>query len=1831
MVHLHQCIKDFEVDIMCMAETGVHWRTLPIEDRLWERVKEWGSDRKISFGYNVDDRLARRSQYGGTAILAMNDIVPRINQTGHDDSGLGRWSWFKIQGKHRSTIRIVSAYCPCQPSSTSETGLHTVFAQHLRSNAKDPIASFWDDLHACLKQWVDVGDKLIVCGDWNCSVVGEKITEFMTDLSLREVLTYRHGDTPPATYQRGSVSIDGIFVSSDFLGCKGGYLEFGATPGDHRGLWIDVPQTALLGYKMPKIPPRKIRYLQSAFPASTKRYKETLHKRFLSQNVYGNIYRLHQAAQHPITSDFKILYEKIDKTMETLKKETAKQCRHKRCGGLAFSDTLQKARQEIHLWSLVKRRLLGCNVHARTIIRARKKTSIQSSNVTLEEATELLSRAHRHYRAVRKRDVDHRIAFQNRLSEERAKAGNVSVATEIKNQKLREEQRRTARRAKYVLERNQRCGTTMIQIKSRGKTIDVTDKSQMERLIIAENEKKYHQTETRCPLLHGQLLADIGLLGEGPEVENILNGTYICPHDTPKAVKLWLENLYIPNRDKRQATVQTLREYRSGWKRVKEYTSSGDLHFGHFKIEAEHDMLSWANYVMAGIPRLRGFTPERWKRGTDVMLLKKEGFFLLEKLRTIVLFESDFNFENKRLGRDAMKLALDKGLIKDEQYSRPGRSAQDNALNKRLTFDYLRLRKQNFGICACDLKSCYDRIVHNAAALALRRVGVRQSDIASMFGTIQVMIHKVRTAFGDSKMTYSADNPEFLLPVQGTGQGNGAAPSVWSIICSTIFEILHKQGFSSAFCYALSQGLYHLSGFAYVDDCDLLYLGDDVDEVFEGLQGIITMWDKLMEVTGAALAPDKCWWYLICFHWKQGKWKCIDEGSAFDLRVRNKNGIEESLKYLPGHEAREMLGVYIAPSGQQSKQIEEMKKKATAWGRLVTKGSLLHHEAWTTLNTTILKSLEYPLAATSLSKTDLRGVVAPALTAGLQASGLSHSFPRAILYAPATAQGLGVQNLFHTQNIRHVKDIVDQRWRQTPSAKFIGCTLEAVKLEAGIAGHLFEYTDTIHWMNTPNLWAMKTLEYCQSYNISFKEPGAILAPKRLRDVLIMDALALYGFSTSTMQAVNRCRLYKQVCTVSDISTGDGKAIHPQAYEKGRMGRRNSYNWPAQGLPSSSDWKMWKAAIDTVFRQDNVFHSGLGHWTLTEEEYYRDWDYFLTSEDDLVQHDNGEWLYYNPFVVQTRRYRRYDMSFVRRRSSTKPRGTLWRTTIQIRHEVGTTQGKDYNVINPVDFPRNVVTRNYRDALRTYPDSVWACTSLTGEEHIPEIRKAIAEGTAMAVSDGSFYEKEHLGAMFWTICDDTGQHRLEGGGMIPGPPSSQNAFRSEAGGLLGVMIMVSALTATMASGSIEVFCDGKSALEKALYTPRHHFSSKNKSFDILSRIIELKENLDIDVIATHVRGHQDDVLDELTLPEQLNVRMDSQAKCLITLARKQNFHPQDCLPQAPYGIGQVYMADAVVTSCLDRTLKEYVSHKDGIEWWIKKGRLTVTSSSMVDWRVVKSTLNGATFGRKKFITKWATGQLPVGTVQDQKNLQHSDKCPRCLEHRETITHVLRCPHRRSIKQWHKGLRNLDTWLRKVGTDPDIVRVIMLALPRWHEQALTDSFCPRNISTRVKEALREQHKIGWDNFFSGLLSAKWSECQDLHFKQRKKRQTGHRWAIKLSNRIWDMNNTQWTLRNSSKYKNKVQDKLQGRFELLYACQLELDFGLWDLDPIFAPYFETDIESLEEEPTSYIKAWFATIRGARETSGFEYHDHDRVTDEIRHWVGLRMDKKFRKGKSTT
>jgi hypothetical protein len=83
------------------------------------------------------------------------------------------------------------------------------------------------------------------------------------------------------------------------------------------------------------------------------------------------------------------------------------------------------------------------------------------------------------------------------------------------------------------------------------------------------NEKKYHQAEGISQLTKGQLLKDIGPLGIGPKVINILQGTYVPSLGTSSTTKAFLKEM------KTSAAYMvcppiTLQTFKEGWRKMKE-------------------------------------------------------------------------------------------------------------------------------------------------------------------------------------------------------------------------------------------------------------------------------------------------------------------------------------------------------------------------------------------------------------------------------------------------------------------------------------------------------------------------------------------------------------------------------------------------------------------------------------------------------------------------------------------------------------------------------------------------------------------------------------------------------------------------------------------------------------------------------------------------------------------------------------------------------------------------------------------------------------------------------------------------------------------------------------------------------------------------------------------------------------------------------------------------------------------------------------------------------------------------------------------------------------
>ena len=72
--------------------------------------------------------------------------------------------------------------------------------------------------------------------------------------------------------------------------------------------------------------------------------------------------------------------------------------------------------------------------------------------------------------------------------------------------------------------------------------------------------------------------------------------------------------------------------------------------------------------------------------------------------------------------------------------------------------DHHQSKRLYFSLTSCDLTGCYDRIIHTAVALALLRVGIPHGKI--MFSSIQKMVHRIRTIYDDSSISYGGDDIE---------------------------------------------------------------------------------------------------------------------------------------------------------------------------------------------------------------------------------------------------------------------------------------------------------------------------------------------------------------------------------------------------------------------------------------------------------------------------------------------------------------------------------------------------------------------------------------------------------------------------------------------------------------------------------------------------------------------------------------------------------------------------------------------------------------------------------------------------------------------------------------------------------------------------------------------------------------------------------------------------------------------------------------------------------------------------------------------------------------
>jgi hypothetical protein len=131
--------------------------------------------------------------------------------------------------------------------------------------------------------------------------------------------------------------------------------------------------------------------------------------------------------------------------------------------------------------------------------------------------------------------------------------------------------------------------------------------------------------------------------------------------------------------------------------------------------------------------------------------------------------------------------------------------------------------------------------------------------------------------------------------------------------------------------------------------------------------------------------------------------------------------------------------------------------------------------------------------------------------------------------------------------------------------------------------------------------------------------------------------------------------------------------------------------------------------------------------------------------------------------------------------------------------------------------------------------WAVSEVTVSDNATVIASALAQGKAIAVSDGSFKNAQDTAG--FVIEGDTRSGRLVGVNVIPGEPEYQSSYRSEIGVVAGILESLHCICEAhdIREGAMEIGLDGDQAMK--VVANNWPLDPGNPDYDLLQ----------------HVRGH------------------------------------------------------------------------------------------------------------------------------------------------------------------------------------------------------------------------------------------------------------------------------------------------------------------------------------------------------------------------------------------
>ena len=1739
---LKQNVQEKQYDFLGLTETNYNWHTLPDSDQLHQQTRGWWKNQAIKKSWLITDCRKQR-QIGGTASIAVNSITSHIGSRGSDERQLGRWSWVTITDPAKIIYTtIITIYHPCRSNESGSVNgqqLHQIRKRYPQIS-KEVFSLFVQDLRKLIKSKITEGHHVMVMGDFNTNTQSRTsaLILMLRGQGLRDPIYDKYGGTIPATHMNGSEPIDAIFCTHHLKIQQGGHCSGDIAVSDHKVIWVDISRQSLLGASEGILRPIQ-RKLQSNHPCVRNRFNKILERQLKLQGAEEKYTKLLKAIESKSDEAIAKEYEGLDNIRRRAIQHSEKKCLKTRKGNIPFSPELTQAIGYITMWKLIyKRNTSQGKYKPRRSFLLRKairwKFPAELLDTSNESVFKELTQAIKHYSTLRRSAKDLRLTYLEKKAAALELEGG-KYHNHIKRLMKIEEIREVHSIIRYSQKDLGNSSLSYIEMGSdTGPREIITDQQQIETKTMEANIAKLTQADN-TPFYEEPLLS----LYKASQLdydtwEEILNPNTPIPPNLERGTQLWFRQMKRQDTMSQKSKVKFSEEsYQESWKKMKETTSSHPgLHFGHFKaMHEESPLANTIHTALANVPMETGYSPNAWRVCTNAMLKKKSNDLRPEKLRLVTLMDAQFNHNNKHLGRIMMKNGEKNLHLATEQYgSRKNKSAVEHALNKVMTLDLSRVKREAIIFIANDAVSCYDRILLLAAYLTMLKFGIPKEAAQSVITTLGKMEHHIRTAKGDSTRTYGGTT--WIKLPHGIGQGNGSGPAIWACVSTPLFEALRAEGYGVNITTPISTLLLNITGFAFVDDTDLIQTMGTLSTEYElslKAQAQLLTWEELLRTTGGAIDPNKSDWLFIRYRWKQGEWTYETKPYPLNLTVRDKEKTVQPLRQLQIAEARETLGVWIAGTCQWKTQTQKLKNKSEKWTTKLQQGRMTETIAQVALNTTIYRTLAYSLPATYLNEKECKDVLRPLLYGTLPRLGVVRTMSRKAVHLPKSLGGLGIPELYVMQGIEHIKILLLHGGQSTATGILLQSLAEYHTIEAGSLKDLFQLSiGVIHSLT--HSWLRSTLLFLHKYAISIDSDLPRLCQWTKDDRAIMDVLCKEGTITaSELLQVNRCRLYLQVITLSEIITSEGIIIKScWNCEKYTSLSSTRYDWATQPRPCLDDIKTWQRVLYNTLRvrPGKVLPSLSFPSYLKEAQDWATWRY-EAGESILWEARTECWRQWKPLHINRHlRQIKFGPTGIEVLQSQK----IW-AIATVREDGNTTSL----------LCTSAVAGRLPSPTQADP---WINV---GQVHdgppLQEFLDDLLSGRARCISDGS--AKDGRAAMaFRNVGTDLDHPAFQGGQGIPGSYEDNNSFRSEAAGLLGLLTTVNLICIinNISSGGITVGCDSKSALRTAFHKDRVRPCQASR--DIIQAIHHQIHRSPLTWTTKHVKGHQDDVKDTLTDWEQANVDVDLWAKA----AREeiQSDIPQTRLPGETW---RLLLHSKPINSKIEKRLLHHCWKPTAIDYWEARGRMLPGTSSKIDWKAYAKGVSLLSTSKTQCITKLFSGFHATGKNMKRRRQWPTDHCPFC-DCTEDHIHLLQCTSDQTTSHFTKAYGDLDDWLQKT-TSPDIAEAIYLLLTDHKDNQQDSDLTYDNWSHTLCATVQHQRSIGSRSFTEGFLSTRWEDAQQEHYNcQCDTRHSAHRWTGLLVAQLHTFYHSLWTQRCDALHTPEGQTHL---YQAEYATDLK------------------------------------------------------------------------------